>query len=616
MENRKSNELALREKIIREYLTSHNEVPTPRYSKYLTLNSLEENKRGLLVNEVSIKKVARQGRDSSSISKYRETCYNLKSDLETSLKKLNSFKERIVTQHKSYIGGYNNLYSKIKINIAEANRQLLLSLRADKFVYGITESFETLNNINLENSNTSFLDKKVSLGFDNYEDIGFSLNEIDISSYCKNGYIDRIEVLNSKNNLLKKDGSSYKYIAYTNSSSSIVDLEFTINLNSEENIDQLLVAINNIEVNGKCNINVYYSLDGVGYEDVYSNNIRAQDGENFFDIYKENVKKLKVKITKFSYDFIKNGKFGYFFYVDFIGKVKYNYLRESTLLTKAYEVLDENKNPVDFSLATLKTGTCCIIPDKSSIDFYLSKDGVSWKSISHNSEGNEIIEFRKGIDNEALGFLEQDEYVNYYLLSNINYIEGSLRILRNYGKWYVDRYGAKTTLEIENVEGKYIDLQDKSCVINNENRSGIVFLSKGKHKIALALNEFFNTRLDEGLNLKYLFEGYSYPLGYEKTKKYIKLGEIYESELKSVSLEQFNLDESDRNVFYKEVRDDGTFFKIHDKNSSEEFVVEIRTNENINNNKLYIKAVLRSSQIPSSVVKNSPKIDQIQVRVI
>lgn len=614
MENRKNNKLALREKLIREYLTLHNEVPTPRYSKYLTSKSIEENEKGLLVNEVSVRRISRQGRDSSSISKYRETCYNLKSDLETSLKKLNSFKERIVTQHKSYIGGYNNLYSKIKMNIAEANRQLLLTLRADKFVYGVTESFESLNNVNLEESNTSFLDKKVSLGFDNYEDIGFSLNELDISSYCKNGYIDRIEVLNSKNNLLKKDGSSYKYIAYTNSSSSIVDLEFTINLNSEENIDQLLVAINNIEVNGKCNINVYYSLDGVSFKDVFSNNIRAQDGENFFDIYKEKVKKIKVKITKFAHDFIKNGKFGYFFYVDFIGKVKYNYLRESTLLTKAYEILDENKNPVDFSLATIKTGTCCIIPEESSIDFYLSKDGISWKSISHNDEGNKIIEFRKGIDSEALGFLEQDEYVNYYLLSNVNYIEGSLRILRNHGKWNIGQYTAKTILEISSIEGKYIDLEDKYCVINNERRSGIIFLAKGKHEILLPIYEYFNNEVEEGLNLKYLFEGYSYPLGYEKTKKYIKLGEIYESELKSVSLEQFNLDDSDRNVFYKEVRDNGTFFKIHDKNSSEEFVVEIRTNENINNNKLYIKAVLRGAQ--SGIVRSSPKIDQIQVRVI
>ena len=224
MQSRTSNELSLREKLIRQYLLNNNNVPSPRYSKYLTALQIEDNKDGLIVNEVATRNISRQGRDSSSVAKYRETCYNLKSDLETSLKRLESFKERITTQHKSFIGSFNNLYSKIKINTGEANRQLLLNLRADKFVYGITEKFETLNNIDLENSDTAFLEKKVTTGFESYDEIETSLNEIDVASYCKNGYLDRVEVLNSKNNILKKDGSSYKYIAYTNSNSSIVDL--------------------------------------------------------------------------------------------------------------------------------------------------------------------------------------------------------------------------------------------------------------------------------------------------------------------------------------------------------------------------------------------------------
>lgn len=611
MDNRTSNELSLREKLIREHLKNNNNVPSPRYSKYLTALNLEENKNGLLVNEVGVRGVLRQGGDASSVSKYRETCYNLKSDLETSLKRLNTFKEKIMSQHKAFIGSYNNLYSKIKVNIGEANRQLLLNMRADKFVYGITETFENLNNIDLARSNTAFLNKKVTCGFGDYEEYSFSLNEIEVASYCKNGYLDQIESLNSRNNILRKDGSSYKYIAYTNSSSSIVDLEFTLNLNESESIDKILVQLNNLEVNDKCNINVYYSLDGTSYEGTISNNIRAEDGGNFFDIYKNNVKKLKVKVSKFSYDFIKNGQYAYFFYVDFIGKVKYKHLTESVLYTKAYEIKDENENPIDFSLATINAGTCCILGDDTSVDFYLSKDNLSWQNISFNETGNKLIEFRRSINNEVFENTEDNQYVNYYIPAGTNYIEGSLRILRNYGKWYVDQYGAKTTLEIENIEGKYIDLEDKSCVINNENRSGIVFLSKGKHSILLPIYEYDNSSFEsDKLNLKYLFEGYSYPLGYEKTKRYVKLGEIYESELQSVSLEQFNLDSSNRNIFYKDVKDEGTFFKIHDKLSREIFVPEVRTNENVQNNKLYIKAILKGTE------SSSPMIDQVQVRVI
>ena len=611
MKNRTSNELALREKLIREHLRTSNVVPSPRFSKYLSRLDIEENKKGLLVNEVAIEKIFRNARESSSVSKYRETCYNLKSDLETSLNRLEAFKERITTQHKAFIGSFNNIYSKIKINIGEANRQLLLNMRADRFVYGITETFENFNNIDLVNSTTGFLGNKICLGFELQDEEQFSLSEIDIAAYCKNGYLNEVESLNSKNNILEKDGSSFKYIAYTNSSSSIVDLEFTMNLKDNENIDKLLVVLNNLEVNDKCNINTYYSLDGVTYESCFNNNIRAQDGGNYFDIYKERVSKIKVKISKFSYDFIKNGQYAYYFYVDFIGKANFKHTSQSTFLTKAYEIKDEDGEGVDFSLATIKTGTCCLKPDGTSIDFYLSKDNLRWIPVSEDSSGNNIVEFQRSINNEVFTSTSESGYIPYYIPNTVDYIEGSIKFLRNYGGWGSKNGKKFTTLNISNSEGKYIDLENKNCHIDGELRTGVVYLSTGEHLIEISSSEYQTMDLNSNdLNLRYLFEGYTYDINYREEKKYLKLGEIYESSLKSVSEERFLNETSNRNIYCKIINDNGVYFKAHDINSNEVFIPEVRTNQDRDNNKLYIKAILNGTE------EISPVIDQIQVRVI
>lgn len=611
MKNRTSNELALREKLIREHLRTSNVVPSPRFSKYLSRLDIEENKKGLLVNEVAIEKIFRNARESSSVNKYRETCYNLKSDLETSLNRLEAFKERITTQHKAFIGSFNNIYSKIKINIGEANRQLLLNMRADRFVYGITETFENFNNIDLVNSTTGFLGNKICLGFELQDEKQFSLSEIDIAAYCKNGYLNEVESLNSKNNILEKDGSSFKYIAYTNSSSSIVDLEFTMNLKDNENIDKLLVVLNNLEVNDKCNINTYYSLDGVTYESCFNNNIRAQDGGNYFDVYKERVSKIKVKISKFSYDFIKNGQYAYYFYVDFIGKANFKHAIESTFLTKAYEIKDEDGEGVDFSLATIKTGTCCLKPDGTSIDFYLSKDNLRWIPVSEDSSGNNIVEFQRSINNEVFTSTSESGYIPYYIPNTVDYIEGSIKFLRNYGGWGSKNGKKFTTLNISNSEGKYIDLENKNCHIDGELRTGVVYLSTGEHLIEISSSEYQAMDLNSNnLNLRYLFEGYTYDINYREEKKYLKLGEIYESSLKSVSEERFLNETSNRNIYCKIINDNGVYFKAHDINTNEVFIPEVRTNQDRDNNKLYIKAILKGTR------EISPVIDQIQVRVI
>ena len=47
-------------------------------------------------------------------------------------------------------------------------------------------------------------------------------------------------------------------------------------------------------------------------------------------------------------------------------------------------------------MATMRYGTCCIIPDKTSVDFYLSKDNSSWQKCSFDGQGKEIIQFKDG----------------------------------------------------------------------------------------------------------------------------------------------------------------------------------------------------------------------------
>ena len=79
--------------------------------------------------------------------------------------------------------------------------------------------------------------------------------------------------------------------------------------------------------------------------------------------------------------------------------------QEGVLYAGPYEVRDSFGDPINFSMAKLSSDTCCIVPDKTSVNFYLSKDNTNWKEAFFEEDYQNVIKFndiniaKQGIEN-------------------------------------------------------------------------------------------------------------------------------------------------------------------------------------------------------------------------
>jgi len=169
---------------------------------------------------------------------------------------------------------------------------------------------------------------------------------------------------------------------------------------------------------------------------------------------------------------------------------------------------------------------------------------------------------------------------------------------------------------------------NESLKIDGVSRSGKVLINKGLRLFSVSSVFFDNEFVEKSIiseralsrkdnfypyNHKFLIEGFEYNSNFRGAKRYNSLGYQFAGKLKAVSSSKFNSEKSYET--FKIVEHEGSkYFIISDEESSarfEEYDIKYKTKTNDSSNKLYIKAVLTTK---TSLV--SPKIDQIQVRVI
>lgn len=630
MNNRRSYIEANKEKKIRDLFNATDSFSLPRPS-FLNKNLTDE----LLFENPNIPHRSESSEEDSI--KYR---YNLLSDLETTNNIIKAEREEYYNKHRSYLNNFASVERRFKQLEYDANRQILLMLNDDPFSYGVTEHFNTIDFVDLERSDTEILRGKVNLGYKEYKTIDLNIKNISTRISCVDGVLQEVKELNSINNIRSKDGSFFKVKAETNNVKSIVTLELFIELATEESIDKLEIAYKAINANAKESMSVSYSKDGSSYlypdlEDLISVGMNS----TIVDIYDTDIKYIKIRIQKFAADTSNNFINEYLFLIDYIGGIDYTYVSESTYYSEAYEIFDTEDNPVDFSLATIRTGTCCITPNETSISFFLSKDGENYIPINYYGESNTVVQFKNSINTDIFALEdetkndvfrelgERHSRLNRYLPDGIDIIENSIEIKKGLYKWELIDDNYCCVIEIDNIEGRYFDIKDTECFINGAKKTGIFFLAKGRYEVKTATANYSvidtkNLSSETILkirdarypkNHKYIFEGLRYPSDFEGNKIYNGADNLYTYYLNKVSKAEFELDNSPNNIFYSEYREGyGTVFYVKSSiNTDEEVYISCNLNENIANNKVYIKAILRSSN-----TFKSPKIDSIQVRVI
>lgn len=665
----------LKEKIISNFIEENLRAPTQQEINLLYNKEVNKDpnieKHGLSVSKV---KKHFSANETSSKSKYNDIVENLNLDQKYLTEMMQSKIDDLEAGFRENIKTMNSQLSKLKVLERSVNKDLLLHLKEDVFLNGVLESFENYDKVDFDNSNIAFYNGKATVGFTKTSSKSFNFEDIQYSVRSRSGEVLSSRTISSFENIKEEDGSYFKVLAESKTKYDHIDFILDISFKEQTGVDLETIKFTTYtpERNSKASYQCFVSLDGNTFTEINESNLRLKSGENFIEINKKSIKKVKIILSKFSYDFKENGNYIYVFSLDYLGltKNKYKINQESVMYLGPYEILDEESVPVKFSMATARGGTCCIIPDETSIDLYLSKDNVSWHKIDFTGRSKEVVQFYESVEsatdftlfdlidkNSRSNYLAEElpdsfslntneKILNLYIPNSNkeNFIKQSVSIRRNVLKkdnekvynasrgWHKTQGFFYTNFEIDQPEGRYIDFGRRSCFIDGRLITGRVFLTKGVHSFKTSEENWYNLNLNDEkevvtsrqlkeidplypYNHKYLIEGFSYSKIFRGKKIYLGTKTCFSYEMDFVSKERF-LRESTLDKFTFIEKPEGLFIKIKvDETKSdskiEDFEITYRRTLEEDSNLLYIKAVLKTANEDVT-----PKIDQIQVRVI
>lgn len=667
---------SIKEIIIKDYLNKYNKAPTQQeikshYNDY-TGNKPEALDNGISsTSNVSYPLVTKNSSAAQFNALNEALAYDFKALNESLILQREYLEDLFRTSYQQE----ENILKQLKGIERTINKNLLLSSKDDIFSYGIVEDFENYDKVDFQNSNVYFFNNKVTVDLDSVSLTETNNHQIYYEINSRSNNLLQQKTTNSINNIKYEDGTFFKIIVNSKHPADLIECIFTIDFTRQDSsyVDTLKFVTNAIEMNSKLSYKCFYTTDMVNYNEVFESNLRVTENENFIEVNKENVKQIKFILAKDKYDYIDGDEYSFVFTLDCLLMLNKTFKEnvESVLYLGPYKVLDENEAPVNFSLATLKGGTCCIVPDTTSIDFYLSKDNSNWISASFHNSHKEIVQFNEidsslfdesiftQIDSDSNNLYMADQTPEYIELKSneklLNYkidiedkekfIKKSLKIKRNvfdrnikerlynaYSGWYKDdQDNYVTNINITQPEGRYINFGNTSCYLNEKLVTGKVFIPYGIHSFktnSLNYSVIKNEKVIKNANQlkqqdrlypynhKYLIEGFPYNRNFVGRRLYYGVDELFSFYLKEVSNQKFEIS-NDLDIFTILEVDQGLFFKIKTNATSgegslERFDIECKKRANINEgNDLYIKAVLKTFN-----TKVTPKIDQIQVRVI
>lgn len=625
MRNRRSFFESQKERFVKEAYENNPNNFVLNSVKYIERNSADE----MLEEEFT----HRPGFSSSAEieNKFR---YALVSNLETTKNILDIKEEQLITNHRSYINAFKDIERKYDKLEREANRELLTLTDDTPFLYGVTDNLSTQEFVDEDRTTAYWYGGQFMLPPKSFKRTKLNIRNVSSNLKVRGGSLKEINELSNKNNIFYKDGSNYKIKAETSNAYCTVELELIIELDAGQQVDKLEVVCNAVEGFEKESIRVIYSKDGARYLSPEDTDYeRISSGFNTFDIYDSDIRIIKIFMQKNAADSSFNNKNEYLFSIDFVGNVEYVYESQGEVYLGPYMIKDVEGVAIDFDMAAIKTGTCCVVPNETSIDFSISKDGENYIPISYFNNASTVVEFKNQINENIflltdpnLGDLVRsgNEYrLNRYIPEGLVILEQSLIVRRGVGKWIESSNGSySTTIEIENIEGRFFDLGNTSLKVNGTTKTGMLFLDKGIYEIESS-SEYYeefdtaNISSEEGLkikdskypyNHKYMFEGMRYSRSFIGNKVYIGVKSFFSKQLKKVETLTPNV----LNEFVLEhVVGEGTYIKVNFESTGEQFYIDCKSEAKFDNNEVYLKAVLKSND-----QYKTPRIDAIQIRVV
>ncbi len=548
---------------------------------------------------------------------------------------------------------------------ARVDNLLLLNGQTDVFVYGFEENFTTNEVIDLHNSTASVENGYVTMGRDGMGWIEPSRLTLSYSTISDKGYIgfqntSDIETLSSDN------GEFWEHLVYTSYKRGRVSLLIDVTLDEPTYVNEIRFTTYTLGTHSRIKATVFYSFDGDTYKSVEPQEVVLTREENVFHIGLDQVKKVRLMLSKDSFDDVTslNNQYAYLFGLDSLKLFSKTYSAgESVLYAGPYEIMDESGNDVFFTKAT--ADVCVIQGDEENVSLYLSADGETYVPVDHQNDGNNLVSFQNGsgagtevllelgehggslveTDRISLGPSEaalntavDAEYAGVFvqksviLKRNIPVTDaGVRRTLQGIDTgWFYDKKKRLYRTTIYNTNDTSIDLGHTSAYLNGLQVSGQVFIPAGYsvfetaetnyQVISPGIKRLAYLKKEDSLypyNHKYLIEGYVYADQFKGERLYPGMEEYFGELMKHVPLEIFSSVEMDGNyrVFSMDDSYGDVLFKVKIDRSSaswadERFSVGWSVGRG-SFHQLWLKMLLHSKTNQTSAVVN-----QIKVRVI
>jgi len=643
---------------VKDYLKKNNRVPTESQINEYLIGFQKKNPQvnfygasGSFLKKYSFLEKA----SAEKINKNMET---VAEDLDYHAKESKSI-VGLLDADKCYVQSYLNRTSSSLDSIEKRLNNLLINYSSsDIFLHSISEDFKSQDFLNLNNSSVDFFNGYCTLNSKKeYIDLGGKEIKYSFRSSLKRvSQGSNFEV----KEILTSNGKEWIAEFVSSEMQGRVVLEIDIDLKEQEGlyIGSLMIQGKAMETNSKMYYGTEVEVENSSYRAIQPRIKRFSTGENFTCINEENVKRLRISLIKESYDVKKQG--GGYSYLFNISKIKIRKDKiektSGTMYAGPYEVLNSKNEPISFSMAKLGSDTCCIFPEKTSVNFYLSVDDENWKE-AFWKENQNIIRFdtldltQNGVKidsskseysilqikgNYFLNFKIESEKIKGVTRNNIVFkrnIKQNKKLYNSDNGWFFDKTKEvyKTCIEVENIEGKYLDAGSASVRINGFIKSGLIKFEKGIHEIEVSLSSYEDVEemlTDQEIfeskdilypyNHKYLFQGYAYPSGFLGEKVYLGFEKNFSFKMKYIPEEKFDFMNSLENYTIIEQVENGirySFFKINVIETDSSWIEEENSLKIIGSssdyNKLYVKAVIRSSD-----TNTVPHINSFSVRVI
>ena len=324
-----------------------------------------------------------QFRDSSSVAFENKNRIAVFDDMFTINTRLDDLIELLEDSFRGFQATgrrSNRLLSQIESRI---DNLLLLNKNVDVFVHGIEETFDTQEFIDIDQTTAAVESSYCTIGRAGYTPVDLSNVRITATATSADGIIGSSS--SSNIDLLKEnDGSYWEHLIYTKNRQGRVSTIIEMELPEALYVGDIRLTGNGISVNQQTTITVFYSIDGQTFTALEPVEQVFHSGENSFNIGIDNIKKIQILMSKTASDnvTVTANQFVYVFSLDSIKILsdRYTSTKESVLIAGPYTVTDEEGVSVPFTKATLKP--CIVMPEDTSINFSLSKNGTDWIPVS------------------------------------------------------------------------------------------------------------------------------------------------------------------------------------------------------------------------------------------